>query len=465
MTLSQKQIQHLYLRTGFGESPKAVQLRSSLSKRQLVEKLFEDSQSIEAITHVPYPIKNAREVKDVKMLRKILSSKKMVEETNVVWLNRMACTEAQFREKMTFFWHGHFATKIPMAYLMQEQNNTIRTHALGSFRQMLHAVSKDPAMLLFLNNQQNRKQRPNENFAREVMELFTLGEGNGYTENDIKEAGRAFTGWRVNRLGKFEMDHETHDGGLKTIFGRTGNFDGSDVIDMLLEKRQTANYISRKLYRFLISHKENAQFIEQMTDVFYESDYSIEELLRYMLMSDEFFAERNIGVRIASPTELLVRYLRLFKLKFKRDRIIIGAQKALGQVLLLPPNVAGWSEQNDWIDSSSLLYRMRLPLVLFGNFEMILEGKQDPEEPELSKAERALLQWRKPEADWSELFKVDMPNEESALIDQLLGMLIQSRTDSIDRSSLMRSIDGSSRENRIMSLATHIMALPEFQLI
>jgi uncharacterized protein (DUF1800 family) len=462
MPLTQKQIQHFYLRTGFGETPQDLAKRKNLTKQQLVDGLFVDSKRIQSLVHIQNPIE--KEVKNIKELRKSLNSKKKTEELDLEWLKRMASTEAQLREKMTFFWHNHFATKMPLAYLMQEQNNTFRTHALGSFRDLLHAVSTDSAMLLFLNNQQNRKLSPNENFAREVMELFTLGEGN-YTEQDVKQAARAFTGWHVNKLGKFEINKQKHDEGVKTFFGRTGNLGGAEVIDMLLDNKDTARYICRKLYRFLINHTENNDFIEHMTEEFYGNDYNIEKLLRLVLLSDEFYLEKNVGVRVASPTELLVRYLRVFKLKFKIDKAIFRAQKVLGQVLFFPPNVAGWSEQMDWVDSSSLLYRMRLPLVFFGDYEMKSNAKQDPEESEMSGIVLKALGWQKPEADWKGLLSVQIPQDESAMIEYILELFIQSRTDSIDRASLKKVVDSSSKQARVKSLTMHVMALPEYQLI
>lgn len=465
MRLSQKQIQHLFLRSGFGENPTVINSKINVNRDQLVDEIFEKSRNVVAIEHLPDPIKNNREITDFKVLKMVLKSRKKTREVNLVWLKQMSTSEAQLREKMTFFWHDHFATKVPFAYLMQLQNNTIRKHALGSFRNLLHAISKDPAMLIFLNNQQNKRRKPNENFAREVMELFTLGEGN-YTEKDIQEAARAFTGWHVNRLGEFEINQRHHDEGPKTIFGKTGNFNGDDVINMLLENKQTAKFICRKLYRFLINHNEDQAFIDEMTNVFYESDYNIEKLLRFVFESDEFYKLGHIGSRIATPTELLVRYLRTFKLEFKRDRTLLWGQKALGQVLLFPPNVAGWSEQRGWIDSTSLLLRMRLPLVLFGDYYMNLSNGNEPStEMEMGWGEKAFLRSLKPEAKWAGVVSQLMVDDNKELINKAIDIFIQCPSDGIDRDNLQHFIDDSSKLSKIKSICTHVMALPEFQLI
>ncbi|HQW92994.1 MAG TPA: DUF1800 domain-containing protein, partial [Ferruginibacter sp.] len=199
-------------------------------------------------------------------------SREDIKTMNLRWVQSMISSEAQLREKMSLFWHGHFACRIQNSFFQQELLHIIRTHALGNFGDMLKAVSKSPAMLQFLNNQQNRKLKPNENFAREVMELFTMGRGN-YTENDVKEAARAFTGWAFNAAGEFVFRKNQHDTGSKTFLGRTGNFDGDDILNILLEQKQTAQYISRKIYRYFVNeqvHEENQLWLGNR---FYSNHY------------------------------------------------------------------------------------------------------------------------------------------------------------------------------------------------
>ena len=190
------------------------------------------------------------------------------------------------------------------SFFSQELLQIIRTNALGSFADMLKAVSKSPAMLQFLNNQQNKKSHPNENFAREVMELFTMGRGN-YTENDVKEAARAFTGWAFNAQGQFVFRKNQHDDGNKTFLGKTGNFDGDDILNMLLEHKQTANYISKKIYRYFVNENIDDRNQQWLSGRFYSNNYNIAKLLEDIYTSDWFYDEKNIGIRIKSPVELL----------------------------------------------------------------------------------------------------------------------------------------------------------------
>ena len=247
MTRNEKRIIHLYSRAGFGLTPTQLKAKSSKSFGELINDLFQTSRKHKELAPLEDVRSKHANVGQLKTLLQVFKSREDQRKLNLHWIERMSTTEAVLNERMTLFWHDHFATNVPFALLLQEQNNTLRLHALGSFRDMLHAIAKDPAMIIYLNNQQNRKKAPNENFAREVMELFTLGEGNGYTENDIQEAARAFTGWHVNNRGEYEFNERAHDEGEKQIFGQTGNWNGDDVIDMLLEKEETANYICRKI--------------------------------------------------------------------------------------------------------------------------------------------------------------------------------------------------------------------------
>jgi len=211
----------------------------------------------------------------------------------------MVISDAQLREKMSFFWHGHFANREINIFFQQKLLDILRQNALGNFGTLLSEVSKTAAMLAFLNNQQNRKQSPNENFAREVMELFTLGRGN-YTEKDIKEAARAFTGWGFDLGGEFVFRQQFHDTGNKTIFGKTGNFDGDDVIAMLLENRQTATYITNKIFKFFVNDNPDPAIVDKLSKDFYQSGYDIKKLMSAIFQSSWFYAPENTGVKIKS---------------------------------------------------------------------------------------------------------------------------------------------------------------------
>lgn len=467
MSLTQREIQHFHLRTGFGEAPATIRSQVGSSRQDLVHSAFSKANRVNDLSTVPNPVANGREAGNLKVLRMILKSKRETEKLNLDWLQRMADTEAPLQEKMTFFWHDHFATATPFAYLMQVQNNTLRRHALGDFKRMMHAVAKDPAMLLFLNSQQNRKGHPNENFAREVMELFTLGIGH-YTEKDVQEAARAFTGWQVNRLGQFEFNPGSHDDGQKTFLGRTGHFKGEDIIDMLLESPITARHICAKLYRFMVNHEEDPAFVDEMVQVFISSRSDIGAVLRHVLLSDHFYAERNIGSRIASPTELLVRYLRMFNMTFKGGRQLLRGQKLLGQVLLFPPNVSGWGSQRDWVDGASLLLRMRLPsLILAGNGPLPM-AKADPESEDemMTQSERPQRNsWSQPDVDWSGISRVVSGAPRHLWAQTIASYLLQRPVDEVDIEKIRQMADDSSADSLVRSLTISTMSLPEFQLI
>jgi uncharacterized protein (DUF1800 family) len=295
---------------------------------------------------------------------------------NATWFTQLTDPQAVIREKMTFFWHDHFACRSRNAFLAQQQINTIRQHALGKFSDLLMAVSKDPAMLQFLNNQQNKKDSPNENFAREVMELFTLGRGN-YSEDDIKNAARAFTGWAFNpNTGEFLVRPKQHDTGSKTFRGKAGNFTGEDVIHMILDDKQTATFITAKIVSFFVGDVPIG-ISENLADKFYSSGYDIEKLITSIYSSEWFYEPTYIGNRIKSPVELIAGIQTHTRGTFNNALNITYLQKALGQVLLQPPNVSGWPNGREWIDNSSLTFRMSLPGMLLSNIDSGFNAKDD----------------------------------------------------------------------------------------
>ena len=230
------------------------------------------------------------------------------------WLQRMIDGVEPLREKMTLFWHNHFATsiaKVNDGSLMERQYELLFTHALGNFRPLLQEISRDPAMLVWLDSNQNVKGKPNENYAREVMELFTLGVGN-YTEKDIREAARAFTGWHTSG-GRFTFVHGEHDDGPKTVLGQTGNWDGDDVVRILLDQPACARFLVRKLYRFLVS--ENVAppdaLLDPLADAFRKSDYDIAVLVRTILRSQHFFSAYAYRQKVKWPVEYAVGVVRM----------------------------------------------------------------------------------------------------------------------------------------------------------
>jgi uncharacterized protein (DUF1800 family) len=240
---------------------------------------------------------------------------------------------------------------------MYRQNVLLRREALGSFRRLLHDIAKDPAMLVYLDNAGSRRQAPNENFAREVMELFTLGEGH-YSERDVKEAARAFTGWSLDRdTGQFTYRRLWHDGGEKTVLGHTGRLGGAEVLDLLLAHPRTAEFVTAKLWRELVSPAPDAAEVRRIAAVFRGSGYEVKPLVRALLASDAFWAAENRAALIKSPVDVVVGTLRTFDVRPMDFRPAAFAVAALGQNLFQPPNVKGWPGGEKWIDASTLLGR------------------------------------------------------------------------------------------------------------
>lgn len=294
-------------------------------------------------------------------------------ELNEKWIHLMVSSNNQLGEKMAFFWHNHFAIRHNNSFLQKESINIIRKHTLGSFADLLREISKSGAMILSLNNAQNRKNSPNENFAREIMELFSMGIGS-YNEMDIKEAARAFTGWGIGNDGRFLFKSNIHDNGNKTFLGQSGNFDGDDIVDIILEQPQTANFIVTKIYRYFVNDKVNIDHIEFLSNSFYK-DYDIKKLMETIFTSTWFFDNRNIGNKIKSPTELIVGLQRLSPKSTIPNKLQSNIQRLLGQTLFSPPSIAGWPTGKTWIDSSTLMFRLQLQDIVAGRTSISIKTK------------------------------------------------------------------------------------------
>lgn len=460
-------LNHLLQRAAFGMTPEFEKRFKGVELPIVVNSLFKDSAISQDLLYLPKPETNDKgEVGPVKTLFLVLKSQKQKDELNLAWLDRMAVANASLREKMTLFWHNHFATGTPFAWLMQVQHNTLRKHALGSFREMLHDISKDPAMIVWLNNQQNKKNAPNENFAREVMELFTLGEGNGYTEDDIKEAARAFTGWTVNQKGEFEFNAKQHDDDSKTVFGKTGNFNGNDIVDMLLAKRETAEYVCRKIYRFFVNNEVDDAKVEELASRFFKSNYDIADLMKTIFNSDWFYSPKNIGSIIISPVELIVKYKKLCKIEIE-DEQMLALQHVLGQTLFSPPNVAGWKGGKSWIDSNSLIQRLHMPKAILdaGTAKLYRKPAFEEKDNEKKKKKNSKDERVKIKSDWTEMVKHFKQVPDANITAECLKFLIVTSAEHINIAELEKEVDKSSRERQIITTLCAIMQFPEFQLI
>ncbi len=365
--LGEVDARHLLGRTGLGVGEAVVSEFSMLSRDQAIERLLADTHRKEAsapaiLTEYLAPAEiRAIRSKDPKQLQRMLHQSGA--ELRAWWATELltAPTPAdQLRERMTLFWHNHFVSsiaKVKSASLMLEQNRLLRHHAAGHFDQMLHRIAKDPAMLIHLDSATNRRESPNENFAREVMELFTLGEGH-YTEQDVKEAARAFTGWSIDpQTGRYLWRRFAHDGGDKVVLGQRGNFDGDAVLDILLQQPATAEFVTRKLWREFVSPIPDEDEVTRIARRFRESSYDIRVVLSELLSSPAFWAAVNRNSLIKSPVDFVVGSLRTREVEIADPLPVALELRRLGQDLFAPPNVRGWPGGETWINSTTLLAR------------------------------------------------------------------------------------------------------------
>ena len=385
---------HLLERAGFGGTPQEVERLARMTPAQAVKSLvryhstpdkftpFQDSGSHDAglepfaasrpaatdlakatgeslgVKVKPEGNRRVQQVAD-RYLYWLRASRLETHRLGYWWANRMLTTQRPFQEKMTLFWHGHFATteeKVRDFRKLHVQNELLRQHATGHFRELMVAVAKDPAMLAFLDAGVNLKGAPNENFAREIMELFTMGVGN-YSEQDIKEAARAFTGWNYQGL-RFVINPDQHDDGVKTVLKQTGRFHGEQVIDILLAQPVTAEFLAGKLYRYFVREDLSPELQKQLGQVLRDSRYDIAAFMQTLLLSNDFYSTASVATRIKPPVELLVSTYKKMELKAVPGIPDFNEQsELLGQKLFYPPNVAGWAHGRSWITPGLLLAR------------------------------------------------------------------------------------------------------------
>ena len=357
---------HLLDRTGFGATDREVREYAALDREHAVDRLLAGTRR-EAITPPPAFATASFEpyarLQDMDSEERKAYQRKLVQEgleLRAWWIGEMLATPSPLTERMTLFWHNHFATsqrKVRLGQLMYRQNVLLRREALGNFGSLLHGIAKDPAMLVWLDNAGSRRQAPNENFAREVMELFTLGVGN-YTERDVKEAARAFTGMSLERqTGEYRYRPFIHDDGVKTVLGKIGNFDGDDVLNILLARPETARFVAGKVWREFVSPTPDAAEVERWAAIFRGEHYEIRPLMRAVLLSDAFWDPANRATLVKSPVDVVVGTLRTFDIHPTDLRPAAVQVAALGQNLFAPPNVKGWPGGDAWIDTATLLGR------------------------------------------------------------------------------------------------------------
>jgi len=450
---------HLLWRAGFGIGINQIDSLKNKNSTMLIDELCKEDHFTEITYDTPdidpaadYMSSTAPAEKK-KQMQKI--NREQNNELNLHFLDKMVNSKEQMREKMAFFWHGHFASRVVNPKFNRQLLNTIRKHALGNFKDLLFEVSKAPAMLNFLNNQQNKKDHPNENFAREVMELFTMGRGN-YTEKDVREGARAFTGWGYDKEGNFKERKNFHDEEVKTFLGKTGNFNGDDALHMILEHKATSRFITTKIYKFFVNEKVDSDRIDKLSAGFYSSGYDIKKLMREIFSSSWFYDQSNIGNRIKSPIELMAGIMRLLPMHIQNPENLIVYQKLLGQMLLYPPNVAGWPNGKAWIDSSTLMLRLQVPQIWSGLRPLEYSPRQDDDiDMGMKSRETALNKsFKNPNItiDWERVEKIfAQKNCEDYLIQN---------AQSLDMNSVRNFSDKS-----IKMMVINLMSTPEYQLM
>jgi uncharacterized protein (DUF1800 family) len=380
---------HLLNRAGFGGSPQDIHNLALMGPDRAVQ-WFVNYERIPDDTPPPdwtqdiaqdsitkrdaiYKVADADTRRTLQQLRNN-DENRQISDLRYWWMRRLALGPRPFQEKMTLFWHGHFATsfeKVRSPYFLWLQNETLRQNATGPFLQLLTAVAEDPAMLDYLDGERSNRNKPNENFSREVMELFTLGEGN-FTETDVKQLAKAFTGWGLakDRL-QYEYHLNNHDPGPKTIFGQTGNYTGEEALQLLTQQPACAPFIVSKIWRYFVQDEPPVPVVKALSDEFTKSGMDIKRLMARIFRSQEFYAPQVIRSQIKSPVDWIIAASHQLEAPLPTEPMTLVMLLQLGQELFQPPNVKGWDGGVAWITTNSLLDRYNFAAAL-------VEGQRVP---------------------------------------------------------------------------------------
>jgi hypothetical protein len=465
---------HLLSRAGFGGTEDEIRKVLELGPVEAVEWLLDfpdagaeeqgrdDVPDLSSIEGYPRTIREIAEKtrgmtdEERKQYRQRLmrANREAVAETAAWWVRRMGQGAYPLQEKLTLFWHGHFTTSARderSVALLWEQNELLRRMAAGNFGKFVVEISRNPAMLDYLNNNQNKKQHPNENYARELMELFTLGIGQ-YSEDDIKEAARAFTGWGHDGE-QFVFRKYDHDNGEKNFFGRRGNLDGHDVIDAILDHKACAPYIAGRLWNFFAYENPEPQITQGLGQVLRASKWELRPLLRAMFNSEAFYSEKSIGTQVKSPVQLVVGTSRLLNVDMPITRGFGGALQQMGQVPLDPPNVKGWPGGRAWINTSTLFVRYNTCVWMAGGSDRVNIGGGRPGR-EQTRTIRA-----------ASGFQADAPRGEPyEIVDAWVARLIQRPIESQKRDVLIQAIGEKPTDESVKKMVQLIVSMPDYQL-
>lgn len=481
---------HLLRRAGFGGTPEEIERLVQLGRRGAVNYLL-NGESVAFDFPPPGLLPQALPVgltrpdltdaqrQDWQRFRR---QNDHVEFANLSqwWVSRMIATPRPLEEKMVLFWHGHFTSgmrEVRDPLKMYNQNELFRKYALADFRTLLYEISLDPAMLVYLDNAKNIARHPNENYVRELLELFTMGEGH-YSESDIQEAARAFTGWSVDRMtGESVFRPGRHDWGPKQVLGRAGDLKGGDVIDIILREPATAEYMARKLWRFFAATEPDNRLVRSLAAVLRHSDYDFKVFLRRMFMCDAFYAPDVRFQNIKSPVELLVGTCRLLDIKPVDSLAMTRSLKQMGQELFQPPNVKGWDGGEKWVNAAALFARYDvLRGLVYGTRARPMRPAQPPGSLGASPAIRVAV----PEAiddqplyDPAPLLRKHQLKTAEQIVDHFSRRLLQQPVSADDRTLLIDhlrrvggDLDPSSRRtaDAVRGLLHLIMSMPEYQV-
>lgn len=350
---------HLLRRAGFGGPPEEIQALVDLGLQGAVDHLLNYEQVDDSAMEQALDQQNFLQAPPGKQLS--------LPDIQMWWLFRMLQTKRPLLEKMTLFWHGHFATgisKVTIRELMLQQNQLFRQHALDNFQTLLLEISKDPAMIIWLDNLTNIKDAPNENYARELMELFTMGINDvidgtaNYTEEDIHESARAFTGWTLRR-NQFYFNSSQHDYGAKSFLGQRGDFNGDDIVTILAPRPATARFMARKLFEFFGYANPEPAVIGELADVYLANQFSIKAVMQHLFTMGAFYSDKALYANIKSPAEFVAGSIRLLQPTIGPALLpyLVGIMSLLQQVLFNPPTVKGWDGGLSWINTASILTR------------------------------------------------------------------------------------------------------------
>jgi len=481
---------HLLNRAAFGGTPAEIETARKKGMVAVVGELVNVSSDA---TRVPPPAwAHPRNVRAERMQVKLAKAQgqnarakgrevRMMEGQNLLdlrrwWLDRMMNGPAPLLEKMTLFWHGHFATsaqKVRDAYWLWLQNDTLRHNALGNFARLVKRISRDPAMMIYLDLQQNQKAHPNENWARELMELFTVGIGN-YTEDDIRAAARAFTGYRVDfTTQQFRFAPMQQDLGKKTFMGKTGPLNGDQIIDILIQKPACAEFIGKKLWRFFVEDEPQQKIVDLIASRLRAHNFEIRPLLHEIFSSAEFYSDRAIGSQIKSPAQYIVQTSKLLETPLPSPMVVQNAMRQMGQILFAPPNVKGWDGGKAWITTSTLLFRYNFANYLINGDAMLPAGATaggkpaDPAfRPAVQKQELAKQIKREP-IELNKLVPNELRNRPHELVEHLCARFFQTQPAEKETNTFVQFLESRKPDTRDVTLRELIhlmMSTPQFQL-